>query len=40
MAKYVFKRAVQDKNWSVLAKYIPNMVVRFIGMKVGRINGK
>ena len=37
MAKYILKRAWQDKNWSVLAKYIPNMVVRFIGMKVGKM---
>ena len=35
MAKYVFKRAIQDKNWSVVVKYIPNMAVRFIGMKIG-----
>lgn len=37
MAKYVLKRAWQDKNWSVLVKYIPNMAARFIGMKVGKI---
>lgn len=37
MAKYVLKRAWQDKNWSVLFKYIPNMAARFIGMKVGKI---
>lgn len=37
MAKYVLKRAIQDKNWSVLVKFIPNMAVRFIGMKVGKI---
>lgn len=37
MAKYVLKRAIQDKNWSVLVKYIPNMAARFIGMKVGRV---
>lgn len=37
MAKYILKRAVQDKNWSVLVKYIPNMAARFIGMKVGKI---
>lgn len=36
MAKYVLKRAWQDKNWSVLFKYIPNMAARFIGMKVGK----
>lgn len=37
MAKYVLKRAIQDKNWSVLVKYIPNMAARFIGMKIGKI---
>lgn len=37
MAKYVLERAIQDKNWSVLVKYIPNMAARFIGMKIGRI---
>ena len=36
MAKYIFKRAIQDKNWSVLIKYIPNMAARFIGMQVGK----
>lgn len=40
MAKYVLKRAIQDKNWDVLVKFIPNMAARFIGMKVGKINGK
>lgn len=35
MAKYVLKRAIQDKNWIVLMKYIPNMTARFIGMKMG-----
>lgn len=35
MAKYVLKRAWQDKNWSVLIRFVPNMVARFIGMKVG-----
>lgn len=37
MAKYILKRAIQDKNWSVLVKYIPNMAARFIGMQVGKI---
>lgn len=35
MAVYVLRRALQDKNWSVLIKYVPNMAARFIGMKVG-----
>ena len=40
MAIYVLKRALQDKNWSILTKYIPNMAARFIGMKMGKIDGK
>lgn len=36
MAKYVLKRAIQDKNWNVLVKYIPNMAARFIGMQIGK----
>lgn len=40
MAVYVLKRALQDKNWSVLIKYIPNMTARFIGMKMGKIYEK
>lgn len=40
MAVYVLKRALQDKNWSVLVKYIPNMAARFIGMKMGKIDGR
>ena len=38
MAKYVLKRALQDKNWSVILKYIPNMTARFIGMKIGKMS--
>lgn len=37
MAKYVLKRAWQDKNWSVLVRFVPNMAARFIGMKVGKV---
>lgn len=37
MAKYVLKRAIQDKNVGVLIRFIPNMAARFIGMKVGKI---
>ena len=37
MAVYVLKRALQDKNWSALIKYIPNMAARFIGMKMGKM---
>ena len=36
MAKYILKRAIQDKNWKVLIQFIPNMSARFIGMKMGK----
>lgn len=38
MAKYILKRAIQDKNWKVIFKYFPNMVSRFIGMQVGKMS--
>lgn len=36
MAKYILKRAIQDKNIKVLLNFIPNMAVRYIGMKKGK----
>ena len=39
LAKYILKRAIQDKNIKVLFNFIPNMGARFIGMKVGKIKG-
>lgn len=40
MAIYVLKRALQEKNIKVLMKFLPNMASRFIGMKMGKINGE
>lgn len=40
MAKYVLKRAIQDKNFKVLIRFIPDMAARYIGMKMGKFNGK
>ena len=40
LAKYVLKRAIKDKNWKVLLRFIPDMSARFIGMKMGKMNGK
>lgn len=37
LAIYVLKRALQEKNWRVLLNFIPNMMARFIGMKVGKM---
>ena len=36
LAKYILKRAIQDKNIKVLLRFIPDMGARFIGMKVGK----
>lgn len=36
MAKYVFRRAIEDRNWKVLIEFIPNMAVRFIAMLIGK----
>lgn len=39
MAKYILKRAIQDKNIRVLFEFLPNMFARFIGMKIGEMKG-
>lgn len=36
MASYVLKRALQDRNIKVLVKFVPNMIARIIGMKIGK----
>lgn len=36
MAIYVLKRALQDRNFAVIAGFVPNMAARFIGMKMGK----
>lgn len=40
MAKYVLKRAIQDKNFTVLIRFVPDMAARYIGMKMGKFNEK
>lgn len=40
LAIYIFKRAVEEKNIKVMIEFIPNMITRFIGMKMGKIYGK
>jgi len=40
LAKYVLKRAIHDKNIKVLLRFIPDMMARYIGMKVGKSYGK
>lgn len=40
MAFYVLKRAMQDRNFKALLRFVPDMATRYIGMKMGKINGK
>ena len=37
LAIYILKRALQDKNIKVLIRFLPDMAVRFIGMKMGKL---
>ncbi|MBW6410272.1 glycosyltransferase [Clostridium weizhouense] len=36
LAKYVFKRSLEDKNIKVLLSLLPNFAVRYIAMKIGQ----
>ena len=40
LAVYVLKRAIQEGNFNVLVRFIPDMAARFIGMKMGKMNGR
>lgn len=39
LAKYIIKRSIQDKNIRVMIRFLPDMIARFIGMKMGKFNG-
>lgn len=36
MAKYILKRIVEDKNYSLLFRYPFDMIARYLGMKAGK----
>lgn len=36
LAKYILKRAIQERNFKVLVRFLPDMSARFIGMKMGK----
>ncbi len=38
LAFYILKRAVEEKNWKVIMKWLPNMGARFLGMKLGKLS--
>ena len=37
MAKYVLKRIIQEKDIVAFFKFFPDMIARFIGMKIGKL---
>jgi len=36
LAKYVFKRMIQERNIKAIFRFFPDMMARYIGMKVGK----
>lgn len=38
LALYILKRAIHDRNINVLINFLPNMSVRFLGMKMGKLS--
>lgn len=40
MACYILKRIFEDKNWKAAIEYIPNMMARFLGMKIKKNKGE
>ncbi len=37
LAKYILKRAIEEKKIKVLVRFVPDMAARFIGMKMGKL---
>ena len=40
LAIYILKRIIKDKNVKLLICFFPNMFIRFVGMRLGKRNGK
>lgn len=36
LAKYILKRAIQEKNMKVIIRWLPDMAARYLGMKMGK----
>ena len=36
LAKFILKQALKDKNYTVLFKFFPDMIARYIGLKAGK----
>lgn len=37
LAKFILMEAIKDKNYGVILKFFPDMIARYIGMKIGKI---
>ena len=37
LAKYVLKRAFQDRDIKVILRWLPDMAARYLGMKAGKM---
>ena len=40
LAIYILKRAIQERNIKALLEFLPNMLARFLGMKMGKLSVK
>lgn len=40
MAKYILKSAMHDQNWKVILQFFPNVLVRYLGMQIGKKTNK
>lgn len=40
LAIYILKRAIQERNIKALLEFLPNMLARFLGMKIGKRSNK
>lgn len=38
LAKFIIKQAIKDKNYRIIFRFFPDMVARYIGMKIGKLN--
>ena len=34
MALYIIKRIIEDRNWKAAIEFLPNMIARYLGMKI------
>ena len=40
LAKSILRRAIEERNIKVLLRFVPDMVVRYVGMKKGKKDGR